>query len=235
MPHLTCFQECSQIWHSSHSSHADTSDCRHGCFFYPCQSYSVFSQESNPPQARRSPDLELVLQTIYQKPGAVICDDDKTQFQDFASKLTTTLALKVKIQNFAWFVFDGELPEALAYPWLCCFQYYVRQLSSSPLAQHPLRATLMAGVNRWSCSSYSVPASISRRNSRIQEFKYTRGYRWLLQVSAGVVNRLPGVPIAHIDAPLLNTQATMGQVCFSAISANRACHYGLRWSKSKSP
>ena len=101
-----------QIRQSSSSSTADTSDCRRGSFVNTYQSYSVFSQESNPPQARRSEDFELVLQTICQKPRVVICDDGNTQFQDFARKLTTALALKVKMQNFAWFVFDGGLPEA---------------------------------------------------------------------------------------------------------------------------
>jgi hypothetical protein len=62
--------------------------------------------------AHQLEDFELVLQTITSKPRVVVCDDGNTQFQDFARKLTTALALGVKMQNFAWFVFDGGLPDA---------------------------------------------------------------------------------------------------------------------------
>lgn len=58
-------------------------------------------------------DFEVVMRTILgDKPRVVLYDDTNTQFSDYAPKLTTVLALGVKIQNLAWFLFDFGLPEA---------------------------------------------------------------------------------------------------------------------------
>ena len=75
-------------------------------------SCAVHLQSCSSATAHQLEDFELVLQTITSKPRVVVCDDGNTQFQDFARKLTTALALGVKMQNFAWFVFDGGLPDA---------------------------------------------------------------------------------------------------------------------------